>query len=338
MALFFLNLPEPSWADTWLNFRQFDYLGTLCLTMGTACMLLGTTSGGTLLPWISDHLQIASISGFALLTAFFFIEPLVPESLLHPSLFRNQGSLVVVVSAFVYGANLFGTIYYIPHFFQLAFEDSALISAVNTLPMMLGMGVGSMALVFTTPQRRIPFNAALFGATMTALASGLMVRWSSSTSREETVVVLALLGLGQGTAFIGLLRIAQASCSELAAGTTTRLLTFIQALGATFGVACFSALYMSKLKSSIGALLPDFEETLAAKGKIDDELVAGMRPLVRGAHGSSMQAGWWLMFACALTLLALSLLVDEAQIRNEGESPSSDGEKVSEAEKGVLKS
>ncbi|KAH8777785.1 hypothetical protein F5883DRAFT_544050 [Diaporthe sp. PMI_573] len=50
MAFFFLDLPEPSWTDPWLDFRQFDYLGTLCLTAGTACMLLVPASSGTLPP------------------------------------------------------------------------------------------------------------------------------------------------------------------------------------------------------------------------------------------------------------------------------------------------
>lgn len=299
-------------------------------------MLLVTASGGTLIPWISDHPFGVSISGLAFLTAFFFIEPLVPDPLLHPSLFRNKRLLVLVISAFAYGANLFGTIYYIPHFFQLVFGDSALISAVNTLPMMLAMGWVSLAVVLAPSRHQTRSGMTRLGAALITLAGGLMTRWSSTTDREETVGVLALLGLGQGAAFIGLLRIAQASCTEFAAVTATRLLTFVQALGAAFGVACFSAIYMSKLKSSIGSLVPDVEETLVAMGKIDDEFVASLRPRVRDAHGSSMQAGWWVMFVCAFTLMALSFLVDEPEIRNEGELGSSDDcEKVLEVEKGV---
>lgn len=334
--MFFLNLPEPSWAETRLSFRQFDYLGTLCLTTGTACILLGTASGGTLLPWISDHLVIASISGFALLTVFFFIECSVPDPLLHPSLFRHPCLLVIMVATFFYGANFFGTIYYVPHFLQLVLEDSAFISAVETLPMMLAMGVGSIAANSIASRSQTRTNTVRIGAAMIALASGLMIRWSNITGREEVVAVAALLGLGQGTVFIGLLRIAQASCNELSAGAATRLFTFVQGLGSTFGVACFSAVYMNKLQSSLGALLPDVEATLAAMGNIDDEFVASIRPRVRDARGSSMQSGWWLMFACALALLVLSFSVDRFQIRNEGETLGShDDEKVPEVEKGV---
>lgn len=299
-------------------------------------MLLGTASDGTLLPWISDHLMIASISGLALLTAFFFIESSVPDPLLHPSLFRHPGLLVIMVATFFYGANLFGTIYYVPHFFQLVLKDSAFISAVETLPMMLAMGLGSIAANSIASRSQTRTNTVRVGAAMVALSSGLMIRWSDTTGRAEVVAVLALLGLGQGTVFIGLLRVAQASCNELPAGTATRLFIFVQALGSTFGVACFSAVYMNKLQFSLDALLPDVEATLAAMGNIDDEFVASIRPRVRDARGSSMQSGWWLMFACALTLLVLSFWVDRSQIRNKGESLGShDDEKVLELEEEV---
>ena len=329
MVFFFLNLPEPSWADTWLNFRQFDYLGTLCLAAGTACMLLIPAPSGTLPPWISGHPVGIFISGLALLTAFFFIEPLVPDPLLDPSLFLNPGQLVIMVAAFFHGANLFGTLYYVPHFFQLVLEDSAVTSSVSTLPMIIAMGWSTVAMFMTSPCRT-SFNIVRAVAASAALASGLMVRWDTSTSREETVVVLALLGLGQGTALIGLLRTAQAS-----GGQFTRVFTFAHVLGSASGVALFLAPYVNKLQSLLRILVPDVAQALADTGKIDGEFCAGFESRVRDAFGWSMQAGWWLMLACALTVLALSFLVEPSQLRKDGDSSRpGDGEKVSEADKG----
>lgn len=330
MALVFLNLPEPSWTETWLNFRQFDYLGTLCLTAGLVCMLLVPASSGTLLPWISDHLVGLSISGLALMTAFFIIESLVPDPLLNPSLFLNPGLLIIVTATFFHGANLFGTLYYVPHFFQLVLEDSAMISSISTLPIIIALGWSTVAMFMTSPCRT-SFNVARIGASLAVLASGLMVRWSTSASREELVAVLALLGLGQATALIGLLRIVQASGSQF-----TRVFTFVHVLGSTFGVALFSAPYMNKLRSLLGVLVPDVAQTLVNMGKIHDESCAGFKPRVRDAYGFSMKAGWWLMLACALTVLALSFLVEPSQLRNERDSSRpDDGEKVSDAEKGL---
>ncbi|KAL1882909.1 hypothetical protein Daus18300_000547 [Diaporthe australafricana] len=255
MTLFFLNLPDPSWS-WWSTICRFDYLGTLCLVAGTACMVLATASGSTILPWVSGQLVTTSIafSGLVLLTAFFIVETLVPEPLLHPSLFRNPGLLTTALAAFFHGANMAGTMYYIPHFFQLVFQNYPLISGVGMLPMTLGIGIGGTASTFITARYRTSLRSARVGAVLLVLASGLMVRWNTDTSRAETVAVLALLGLGQGAAMIGLLHTAQASVDSPALATATMNFMFVQASGFTFGVACFGALYFNKLRSLLAGL------------------------------------------------------------------------------------
>lgn len=335
MALFCLNLPGPSWSQTWLNFRQFDYLGTIYLTAGTVCMLLVAGWGGTSFPWMSAEVVSISISGLAFLTAFFIIEPLVPDPLLPPSLFRNPSLQFILVATFFYGANLVGTLYYVPHFFQRVLQDNAMISGVSTLPMMLAMGVGSTASAFVTVKRWTSFETARFGAAMQALASGLMVRWSTETSRTETTMVLVLLGLGQGMALIGLLRTAQASVSKAALGTVTRLFMFVQASGHAFGVSCFAALYMNRLRSWLTAFVLDVDEVWDDMENVLETDGSDLRRSILDTFGPSMRSGWWLMFACAVTVLALSFLVDQHQIQEELDTSTfNDGESIGEAEKG----
>lgn len=335
MALAFLNLPEPSWTDTWLNFSHFDYLGSLFLTASTFCMLLVSASGGTIFPWVSGHPVGLSIAGLALLGGFCFVEPLVPDPLLHPSLLLDPGLVITAIVAFFCGANLYGTMCYVPQFFQLVLEDSAFMSSVGTLPMMLSIAFGTAGATFITSRHQISVDSlARGGAALMALMSGLMVRWSTNTSRGEIFVVLSLLGLGQGAACIAPLRTVKTSVARSPAGSGAKIAMFFQALGSAFGVACFAALYMSRLQSSLGALVPDVAQTLADMGNAEDEYVAGMKPHVRDAYESSMPAGWWLMFACALVVLALSFLTRRSSARDDRDlSILDDSEKESEAEK-----
>lgn len=298
-------------------------------------MLFVTASGGTLFSWVPDHAVSLSITGLALLTAFFAIERLVPDPLLHPSLFYNPDILIILRAAFFYGANLVGTMYYVPQFFQIVLQDGAMISGISTVSMMLGMGAGSTALSFITHRRRDSVKNARAGPALQDLASGLMVRWSADTSRAETIVVLALLGLGQGAAMIGLLRVAQASVSQQAVGTATRLFAFVQASGHTFGVACFAVLYVNKLRSSFATLLLDVDEVLADMDSIGATYGADMRHRILDAVGSSMRSGWWLMAACAVTVLALTFMVEQRQTREEVDSSIFDDKKsIPESEKG----
>lgn len=331
MALFFLNLPEPSWSQTVLRLRQFDYLGSLCLTAGTVCTLLVTASGDTFLPWIADHVVGLSISGLACLTAFFCIEPLVPDPLLPPSLFHNHALFITVVAAFFYGANLVGTMYYVPHFFKVAFQDNAMKAGVSTQPFMMGLGVGIVLSLFVTSRyQHTSVKTARIGAAFLALASGLMVRWGADTSREETIFVLVILGVSQGAVMISLLRTAQVSVKRLAVGRTTRLFMFVQALGYAFGVACFAALSMHDACPSVAASVLGKNETLPTM-ESTDKVYGVLRRLVLDEMVSRMRNGWWLMFACALAVLVLSFLVDQSQIQEEVDS-----HRVDDEEEGLL--
>ncbi|KAG8167748.1 hypothetical protein KVR01_003437 [Diaporthe batatas] len=338
MALSFLNLPGPSWADIRLNLRQFDYLGSLLLTAGTFFMLLVPASGGgAIFPWISAPPVGLCIAGVALLAAFCFIEPLVPDPLLHPSLFLDRSLLMTAMVAFFYGANLFGTLYYVPHFFQLVLDDGAFVSGVSSLPMVVGMAVGAAGATFLISRQQIRTGRiAQGGAALTALASGLMVRWGTNTSRAEAVVVLGLLGLGQGTAFIGLVRSTQTYVDHSPSWSGSRIFTLFQALGSGFGVACFAAVYMPRLQSSLGVVVADVAETLATDiGNFKDEYT-NMGPRLLDAYGSSMRAGWYLMFACALAVSALTFVLERCSIRNDFHMSDSDGyEKVPGIEKSV---
>lgn len=331
MALLYMDLPEPTLPQTLLHIREFDYLGSLCLTSGTVCVLLATTSGGTLLPWIADHVVGLSISGLACLTAFFCIEPLVSDPLLPPSLFHNHALLTTVVAAFFYGANLVGTMYYVPHFFKATLQGNAMISGFRSHVMMLGMGVGIAASLFITSRyQHTSVKTARIGAAFLALASGLMVRWGADTSRQETIVVLTVLGEGQGAVMISLLRMAQASVKRAVVGRTTRLFMFVQALGYAFGVACFAALSMHDLCPSVAASVLGKNETLPTM-ESTDKVYGVIRRLVLDEMLARMRNGWWLMFACALVVLVLSFLVDQSQIQEEVES-----QKFDDEEEGLL--
>lgn len=327
MVLFSLNLPEPSWSQTCSNFRNFDYVGTLCLMVGTALMLIATSTDGTLFPEVADHMVMLSIFGLVLLTAFFLNQRLVPDPLLHPSLFYNRDLLITVAAAFFFGAKLVGTMYYLPHFFQIVLQDNAMISGVSTLPLMLGTGLGTIASLLITSRCRRRVDTAHIGAGLQLIASNQMVRWGTHTSRAEIAVVLALLGLGQGATMIGLLQITQRSVSQHAVGTVTRVFAFFQVSGHFFGVACFAALYMNKLRSSLAALMLDVNKTLADMDNIQATYGTHVRNRILDAYGSSMRSGWWLMSGFAVVVLGLTFLVEQRQRQNEADSSGFDDSK-----------
>lgn len=89
--------------------------------------------------------SVALLAGGSLVILFGIIEHFVDDPLMEPSFLRSRAIVPIFIAEFFYGCNLLGTMYYVPQFFQLVYGDSATLSGVGLLPMMLGLGIGNPA-------------------------------------------------------------------------------------------------------------------------------------------------------------------------------------------------
>ena len=314
ISIFALKLPKPPGGKLKERFLQLDYLGILVIVGGTVCILLGVSWGGNTFAWSDSRVVGCLVGGFVLLALFIFIERRVRDPIIDPSLFRNHTVLAITAAEFFYGANLLGLMYYVPQFFQLVFGDSATLSGVGLLPMMLGLGIGNPIAAFITSRYEVSLVNAKVGAALQVLASGLMARWNAHTSRAEAVVLLIILGMGQGAAMSGLLLSAQVATTPALVGIVTGLAIFVQAVGDIFGVALFAAVYINKLWASLSdlALSPgQIEEILRNVQSIKHSYSPEFRAQIVNTYATSMRNGWWLMSACAGALLLLIFLAKQ---------------------------
>jgi hypothetical protein len=259
------------------------------------------------------------VGGFALLVVFLFVEHRVGNPLIDPSLFRNRTVLAITAAEFFYGANLIGLMYYVPQFFQLVFGDSATLSGVGLLPMMLGLGVGNPIAAFITSRYELSLNNAKVGAALMTLTSGLMARWGERTSRAEAVILLIILGMGQGAAMSGLLLTAQVATQSDLIGIVTGLVIFVMTVGEIFGVAFFSAVYINELRSTLEKLAltgTEVDTVLNDVQSIKHNFPAEKQAEIVGAYAAGMRNGWWLMFACAATLFLLTFLAKQHKFKS----------------------
>jgi MFS family permease len=151
ITFFYLRIPTPKIDKE--RIKNFDIIGTITLTGGTVCLLLAISWGGNSFPWNSSHVIGCFIGGFALLQAFAIWEHYAKDPLMPPVFFRNRAIVAILFAEFFYGANLLGMMYYVPQFFQLVYGDSATMSGVALLPMMLGLQIGN-------PLERLAFKPA----------------------------------------------------------------------------------------------------------------------------------------------------------------------------------
>ena len=303
-----LKLPKPQ-IDVAQQIKIFDYTGALAITGGTTMLLLGISWGGVSFPWNSGYVVGTLVGGFVLLILFLILEHFVKQPIMPPDLLRNRAVVAIFIAEFFYGANLLGMMYYVPQFFQLVFQDSAVISGVGLLPLMLGLAIGNPIAGWVTSRWGISLANAWVGAVLEVLASGLMVRWNANTGRAEAVVELIILGIGQGAVMEGLLISSQASVAPMMIGVITGLVIFMQTVGDIFGIALFAAVYQNQLRSKLAGLSLTAEQIgriLKDVQIIRREFDGGLRQQIVSSYAESLQNGWWWLFACAAALLVSS--------------------------------
>ncbi|KAL3428929.1 putative efflux pump antibiotic resistance protein [Aspergillus tetrazonus] len=313
ITFFYLRIPTPKIDRE--RIKNFDIIGTITLTGGTICLLLAISWGGNSFPWNSSHVIGCFIGGFALLLAFAIWEHYAKDPLMPPVFFRNRAIVAVLFAEFFYGANLLGMMYYVPQFFQLVYGDSATMSGVALLPMMLGLQIGNPLAGWITSKYGLTLPNAWVGSGLIALAGGLITRWSSTTSRAEAIVELIVIGIGQGAVMEGLLVASQFSVEPIHIGTG--LVIFAQTVGDIFGIAVYAALYQNVLHSNlqnlsltsgqVGVILTDVQTVKTLfEGKLYDSII--------DVYAESLRNGWWWLFACAAALLVSSACAKQRKV------------------------
>ncbi|MCJ1378610.1 hypothetical protein MMC17_001709 [Xylographa soralifera] len=296
--------------------KRFDYLGALTIIGGTTCLLLGISWGGSTLAWNDSRVIGCLVAGVVMLAVFMAIEHFVGDPLMPPEFLRNQTVVAVFFTQFFFGANLLGMMYYLPQFFQLVFEDSPTIAGVGLIPMMVGLLVGNpTAAMITSKFGKSQINI-LWGAAFEVLATGLITRWSPSTTRAEAVLVLIVLGIGQGAVMSGMLLTGQVAVSPWHIGLVTGLAIFWQTVGDIFGIAVFSAVYISNLKSSLVGIALSADQIAAILQDIQS-IKTDYDPIVKAAivqvYAESLRNGWWWTFACAVCVLIAGVFAKQHQ-------------------------
>jgi len=234
--------------------HRIDYPGAALLTCATVSFLLLLSWGGTVYPWLS-----AVILGLATATALFYTllirqERTAAEPILPLRLFHNP---VFLVSVSVIGLNamaLFGSLVFLPLFFQLVLGASASHAGLMLAPMMGGVIVASV-----TGGRLI----ARFGrykifpvlGLATSFCAFLTLAWCAHYHGSLWIIETALIFLGAGLGLVmpNLTVAIQNAVDRSEMGSATSLSGFIRSLGGALGVAVAGTVVAMGLRHSLPA-------------------------------------------------------------------------------------
>lgn len=316
--IFYVNVPVglACLVLTYLTFKvprprntthRIDYLGSALLSAGVTCALLITVWGGTRYAWGS--LQILTLAGGALLALVLFIvqehraeEPVLPPRLFHDPVFR-----LGVPSSALLGVSLFGTIIFVPQYFETVRGTNSTLAGLALVPTMavaVVAGVVSAIRVSTTGRyKAFPVAGSLL---ILAGFAGLS-QLDAGTPLWLVLVELVVLGIGVGLHMQLMVFIVQNAVPHADVGTATAATMFFRALGGAVGTALFSTLLVRGLADSLTAsgTNVDADDAYNAITHHSGEISAAARPAVEAAFAHSIHG----VFSAALPFAAVMLLL-----------------------------
>ena len=280
---------------------RLDVLGAMLLVVGTCCLLLMLSWGGTAYPWASPPvlgLAVAAVAAFVLLVP---VEWRAAQPILPPDLFRNRvfviGAAVITLAAMA----LFAAVVFLPLMFQLLMGASPSRAGLMIAPMMGGVIVASFLggrMVSRTGRYKLLPVLGLFAATL----SYTTLAWATQAGVGALPIeaVLVVMGLGIGLVMPNLTTAIQNGVARSELGGATATAAFFRSLGGALGVALSGAVLAMQLE-----LLPD--GLLAAGGGVT--AIASLPAAQRAIVFSAYRLGLSHAFAAGAVIAAMGLLV-----------------------------
>ncbi|MFF7333188.1 DHA2 family efflux MFS transporter permease subunit [Streptomyces sp. NPDC008150] len=230
-----------------------DYLGIALVAIGASALILGTSWGGNQYAWGSGVIIGLFIGGVIALGLFCWVETRAAQPMLPMRLFRNPVFAVCSILSFIVGFAMLGALTYLPTYLQYVDGNSATISGVRTLPMVIGLLIASVfsgnVVSKTGKYRFFP----IVGSVVMGVGLWLMSLMGPDSGNWLESLYMFVLGAGIGLSMQVLTIAVQNTVEYTDLGTATSGVTFFRTLGSSFGTAVFGTIYANSLTPNLAA-------------------------------------------------------------------------------------
>lgn len=224
---------------------KLGFSGTLLVTAAAALIIFPLVQGRTLgwpaWTWI---MLAAGVAGFVL---FAVHERTSRTPVIEPGLLRNRTYRSGVAVAVVFFGIVSGQALVLSMYMQVGLHYTPLRAALTGVPFSLGIAVTS-AFANRLATR---FGRRVLHAGLTVMAAGLLTlasfvhRFGPSITAGDLMLATTVLGSGMGLVFGPLFRAILGGVSQQESGSASGVLSAVQQLGGSLGVAVIATLYFS---------------------------------------------------------------------------------------------
>ena len=261
--IFYINVPIgivtlvlshrwlPKW-DTDERFTSsFDTLGFCLLSPGLAALVYSLSEVGTTGGFTSPSVVISFILGVVLMTGFTLHALHIKNPLLELHLFKDRTYAIANICIFVLGATLFGSMFLLPLYYQIARGQEAWVAGLLMAP----QGIGAACIMrwagsFTDrhgPRRIVPFGILLMAAATIPFAFV-----TTSTSEVLLAVTLFARGLGLGLTMMPVTAAAYFNLNHAEIPKATTTMNIVRQVGGSVATALFAVVLERQIVAELG--------------------------------------------------------------------------------------
>ena len=241
-----LKLPKRDRNDV-----SIDYLGAALLVGAIVSLLLVTEWGGDRYDWLSAEILVLCGAALALTFLFIWCERRAADPIIPPRLFRIRTVRISTSAATVFGMLQFGTILFVPVYFQIVRGDTATNSGLLLMPQMIGILVGTIGAGRLTTRTGHYKIFPLVGLPLLAASFFVLSRMEPDTSQWVAVVCMIFVGAGIGMTTPALMLSVQNVVNTDDIGAATSTMTTLRSMGSSLGAAVFGAVLTNRLDSEL---------------------------------------------------------------------------------------
>jgi len=296
--------------------HSIDYAGFVLLSGGLTAFVLATSLGGNTFAWASVEIIGLIVFAVAALGTFLWVESRAAEPVLPLSLFRNNTFAVTNAIGFLVGMAMFGSITFLPMYLQLAKGISPTESAMQLVPMMVGLiGASTLSGFFMTRTGRYRILPRL---STFVLIAGLMLLASMQldTQSWQVAIYMFLVGVGIGPVNSVSVTATQNAVPRAVVGAATAGTTLFRQIGGSIGVSVFGAIFSSGLASRLGDAMPSGGGASSFSAQAVAALPEATRNLVLEAFAGALHPVFYTAAAAAVLAFGLTFLLEERPLSN----------------------
>ncbi len=297
-----------------------DYVGAALLAGALSAIVLVASLGGTTWPWDSTQTILVGALGLILIGAFVAAERRAQEPILPPQLMRNRVFAVGSTLSLMVGFAMFGSITFLPLYFQTVDAATPTQAGLRLLPMMGGLLLASIISGQLISRHGRYKLFPIFGTAVMAVGLLLLSRLDVNTSSLVAALYLLVLGIGLGLVMQVLVLAVQNAVDYRMLGSATSGVTMFRGIGGSVGAAVFGTIFSSRLTSELkGAFTGPLAHQISSGGRLTGTQVARLPPAVRttyeNAYVHSLRPVFLMAAGVAALGFALSWLMPERRLR-----------------------